>query len=115
MFKAFDAKSEYVDTHAKSGKEFDPLQVFSEAVAALEKNLVVKPDRRKLAETAIRGMLKQLDTQSEYFNAREFRELPTESIQESRGKRAGLGNEIRLDGVRVQVVAVLPGTSAERE
>src|SRR5262249_29047948 len=115
MFKAFDAKSEYVDTHTRSAKDFDPLQVFSEAVAALEKNLVVKPDRRKLAESAIRGMLKELDAQSEYFNAREFRELQTESIQESRGERAGLGTEIRLDGVRGQVVAVLPGTSAERE
>jgi len=120
MFKAFDARSEYVDTqgrldHAKSGKDFDPRQVFSEAVAALEKNLEVKPDRRKLTEAAIRGMLKDLDARSEYFDAREFLELQKESFQESRGERAGVGTEIRLDGGRVQVLAVLPGTPAERE
>lgn len=120
MFKAFDAKSEYVDTqgrldHAKSAKDFDPRQVFSEAVAALERSLDVKPDRRKLTEVAIRSMLKDLDPRSEYFDAREFLELQKDSFQESRGERAGVGTEIRLDGGRVQVLAVLPGTPAERE
>jgi carboxyl-terminal processing protease len=114
MFKAFDAKSGYVETpespdHTKSAKDFDALQVFREAVAALDKNLAVKPDRLKVTEAAIRGMLKHLDAQSEYLDRQEIIQL----LGRPRSELGGIGLHFRMDGGRVKVV--VPGAPAERE
>jgi len=92
---------------ANSSEAFDHLRVFREAIAELEKSSAVKLDYRKLVVAAVHAMLKELDARSEYMDPQAVGELWS-------GWTAGIGVEMRLEGGRVQVVAALPGTPAER-
>jgi carboxyl-terminal processing protease len=89
---------------------FELMQVFVDTFDEIDKNYVKDVDRRKLVESAIRGMLADLDPYSDYISPDELRRF-NESVDQEFG---GVGIQVRfLAGVRaIEVTTPLPGSPA---
>ncbi len=73
-------------------------------------NYVEPIDDAKLVNSAVNGVLRNLDPHSVYLDAQAFRELQGDS----RGEYGGLGLEVAIQETRVQVTAVFEGGPAAR-
>jgi carboxyl-terminal processing protease len=73
-------------------------------------NYVEPIDDAKLVNSAVNGVLRNLDPHSAYLDAQAFRELQGDS----RGEYGGLGLEVAIQEGRVQVTAVFEGGPAAR-
>jgi len=83
---------------------------FVDAVEQVESNYVRPVNRRELLESALRGMLQNLDPHSQYINESEFRSFK-KTIE---GHYAGIGIQVELDADtdRLRVIAPMVGTPA---
>jgi carboxyl-terminal processing protease len=84
--------------------------LFVDAVEKVEANYVRPVSRRELLETALEGMLQNLDPHSSYINTSEWRTMR----RQLEGKFGGVGIQVGVDqdSGRLRVIAPMVGTPA---
>ena len=84
--------------------------LFVDAVEKVETNYVRPVSRRELLESALEGMLQNLDPHSSYINTGEWRQFR----RQIEGKFGGIGIQVGLDeeNGRLRVIAPMVGTPA---
>ncbi len=84
--------------------------LFVDAVEKVETNYVRPVSRRELLESALEGMLQNLDPHSSYINTGEWRQFR----RQIEGKFGGIGIQVGLDNEtgRLRVIAPMVGTPA---
>ena len=89
---------------------FELMQVFVDTFDEIDQNYVKEVDRRKLVESAIRGMLADLDPYSDYISPEELTKF-NESVDQEFG---GVGIQVRFlrDARAIEVTTPLPGSPA---
>ena len=84
--------------------------LFVDAVEKVETNYVRPVSRRELLESALEGMLQNLDPHSSFINTGEWRQFR----RQIEGKFGGIGIQVGIDeeNGRLQVIAPMVGTPA---
>jgi carboxyl-terminal processing protease len=83
--------------------------VFAEAVEQVEANYVRPVSRKELLETALQGMLQNLDPHSQFINTSEWKAFK----RKIEGRFGGIGITVEMDATgRPRVVAPMVGTPA---
>jgi carboxyl-terminal processing protease len=84
--------------------------VFVDAVEQVEANYVRPVDRRELLESALKGMLQNLDPHSSYINTAEWKQFK----RQIEGRFGGIGIQVGMDpdASRLKVIAPMVGTPA---
>jgi len=88
----------------------DDLRVFTEVFEKIKNDYVEDRTDKELIESAISGMLSNLDPHSAYLNEDAFKELQVGTT----GRFGGLGIEISMEDGFVKVVAPIDDTPAQR-
>lgn len=86
------------------------LNDYREALSVIEDGYIGKPDLEKVNDSAMQGMLWQLDPHSSFFTREEYRKLNEDQASQFYG--IGVSILQHRDGVYVQ--SVIPGTPAEK-
>jgi carboxyl-terminal processing protease len=95
---------------AASSDTYRQLNLFGDIFEHVRAQYVEKPDDAKLIEAAINGMLSSLDPHSAFLDAKNFRNMQTQT----RGEFGGLGIEVTMEEGVVKVVSPMDGTPAAR-
>jgi carboxyl-terminal processing protease len=93
---------------ATSSDTYRQLSLFGDAFDRVRADHVDKPDDSKLVESAINGMLAELDPHSSYMDPRSFREMQVQT----RGEFGGVGIEVTMEDGLMKVVAPIDETPA---
>ncbi|MEE4251782.1 MAG: S41 family peptidase [Alcanivoracaceae bacterium] len=100
-----------LDAQAQSqGVPITELRVFAEVMERIRAAYIEDIDDRTLLESAIRGMLYELDPHSSYLTPSEFDDLQVTTT----GEFGGLGIEVTMENGFVKVVTPLDDTPASR-
>ncbi len=83
---------------------------YGQALEVIDANYVGAPDREKISESSIQGMLYTLDPHSSFFTRDEFRKLQEDQASEFYG--IGVSILQHRDGVYVQ--SIIPNTPADK-
>jgi carboxyl-terminal processing protease len=86
------------------------LNLFSEVFERVRADYVEEVTDEQLVESAINGMLSQLDPHSSYLNQKNFRDMQVQT----RGEFGGLGIEVTMENGLVKVVSPIDDTPAAR-
>ena len=100
---------ENTDKQAVHQLTLDELRTFTDVFNQARRNYVEPVDDRSLLDSAIRGMLAELDPHSSYLSPEEFEELD----DASRGRYSGIGISVRTSDLRIVVEAVINGSPAD--
>jgi carboxyl-terminal processing protease len=94
----------------KSDEYYELMKLFVDTFEQIERNYVKDVDRRQLMQSAIRGMVTQLDPYSNYISPEELKRFNQEIEQEF----GGIGIQVQEDpkSRRLMVMTPLPGTPA---
>jgi carboxyl-terminal processing protease len=95
---------------AASSETYRQLNLFGDIFEHVRAQYVEKPDDGKLIESAINGMLTSLDPHSAFLDAKNFRDMQTQT----RGEFGGLGIEVTMENGVVKVVSPMDGTPAAK-
>ncbi len=95
---------------AAGSDTYRQLNLFGDIFEHVRAQYVEKPDDAKLIESAINGMLTSLDPHSAFLDAKNFRDMQTQT----RGEFGGLGIEVTMEEGVVKVVSPMDGTPAAR-
>jgi carboxyl-terminal processing protease len=102
-----------IDGHQSSDKEqlaWEQARLFAEVLERVKRDYVEPVDDAVLLESAIRGMVSDLDAHSQYLDAREYRDIRISTT----GSYTGIGIEVdEVDGA-LQVVTPIAGSPAAR-
>ena len=96
------------DDAAKEREQYELMKLFVETFQQIEANYVREVYRRELMESAIRGMLMDLDQYSSFIPPREVGRF-NQMVEQEFG---GVGITVNLRGGRLIVVSPLPGSPA---
>jgi len=101
---ADDSKGEKPDEY------YELMKLFVDTFEQIERNYVKDVDRKQLMQSAIRGMVTQLDPYSNYISPDELKRFNQEVEQEF----GGIGIQVQIDPKtrRLMVMTPLPGTPA---
>ncbi len=100
-----------LDTQAASqGVPVEELRVFAEVMERIRGVYIDDVDDKTLLESAIRGMLYELDPHSSYLTPEEFSDLQVTTS----GEFGGLGIEVTLENGFVKVVSPIDDTPASK-
>lgn len=89
---------------------WEQARLFAEVMERIKQDYVEPIDDRELVESAIRGMVSDLDAHSEYLDADEYQDIRISTS----GSYSGVGLEVSEDSGRILVVAPIDGTPAFR-
>jgi carboxyl-terminal processing protease len=90
---------------------YDDLALFSSVLDLVRRNYVEPVDEHELLQSAVRGLLRELDPHSAFMNADAYQEMQVDT----RGEFHGLGIEITKEqGGFIEVVSPIDGTPASR-
>ncbi len=85
-------------------------RLFAEVMARVKRDYVESVDDDELLESAIRGMVGDLDAHSQYLDAEEYRDIRISTT----GSYSGIGIEVgQVDGV-IRVISPIAGSPAAR-
>jgi carboxyl-terminal processing protease len=89
---------------------WEQARLFAEVLERVKRDYVEPIDDAELLESAIRGMVADLDAHSQYLDAREYRDIRVSTT----GSYTGIGIEIDdVDG-KIQVITPIAGSPAAR-
>jgi carboxyl-terminal processing protease len=89
---------------------WEQARLFAEVLERVKRDYVEPIDDAELLESAIRGMVRDLDAHSQYLDAREYRDIRASTT----GSYTGLGIEIdEIDG-KIIVISPIAGSPAAR-
>lgn len=97
-------------SESELGLPLEELRAFAEVLDRIRSAYVDPVDDRTLLESAIRGMLSQLDPHSSYLDEEAYRNLQ----ESTRGEFGGIGIEVDHENGWVRVVAPMDDTPAQR-
>ena len=99
-------------TSAKAAAEdtYRQLNLFGDVFERVRADYVEVPDDSKLIESAINGMVIELDPHSSYMDPKSFRDMQVET----RGEFGGLGMEVTMEDGLIKVVAPIDETPAAK-
>lgn len=94
----------------KQDEYYELMKVFVDSFEQIERNYVKEVDRRELIESAIRGMIADLDQYSNYISPGDLDRF-TQSVEQEFG---GIGIQVQLqpETRQLMVMTPLPGTPA---
>ena len=95
---------------ATQGVPVTELRIFAEVLERIRAAYIEDVDDRQLLESAIRGMLYELDPHSSYLTPNEFDDLQVSTT----GEFGGLGIEVTMENGFLKVVTPLDDTPASR-
>ncbi len=95
---------------ASNSELYKQLDLFGEVFERVRTDYVDKPEDSSLVESAINGMLTNLDPHSSYMNAKSFRDMQVQT----RGEFGGLGIEVTMENGLVKVVSPIDDTPAAK-
>lgn len=98
------------DNDSNTLSTYKQIQQFNEVLFKLRDNYVDTLKIEKLIDTAIEGMLSELDPHTVYFQPEDFKDFTTNT----KGEFGGLGITISKRGKYITVVSPLEGTPAYR-
>ena len=87
----------------------DDLRTFTDVFNQVRRNYVEEVDDHTLLDAAIRGMLMELDPHSSYLPGSDYRDLE----DSSHGRYSGIGIDVKPEGGRIVVRAVINGSPAD--
>ena len=97
--------------HASSNDgSYRQLQVYSEVLSRVQQEYVEEPNIPKVTDGALHGLLESLDSNSSYMSADAYRAYKTHKTD----SKAGIGAVVSKRFGYADVVAVLPGSPAEK-
>ena len=85
-------------------------RLFAEVMDRIKAEYVEPIDDRVLVESAIRGMVADLDPHSQFLDEREYHDIRVSAT----GSYSGVGVEVTMDGNEVRVIAPFEGSPAAR-
>ncbi len=88
----------------------DSLRLLTEVIQRVRSEYVDPVDERRLVESAIRGLISELDPHSRYLDRDEFENIRINTS----GNYSGVGLDVRVEDGRIRVVTPLDGTPAAR-
>ena len=88
----------------------DDLRKFTEVFSRIKAAYVEEVDDRKLLESAIKGMLSDLDPHSTYLAPKDYEELE----ESTSGEFGGLGIEVGMENGFIKVIAPIDDTPAQQ-
>ena len=94
----------------KEGLAWEQARLFAEVLERVKRDYVEPIDDAVLLESAIRGMVNDLDAHSQYLDADEYRDIRISTT----GSYTGIGIEISEVGGAVTVVTPIAGSPAAR-
>jgi carboxyl-terminal processing protease len=97
-------------SNSEDANIYKKLKLFSEALFNVRQNYVEELDVDDLIDSAIKGMLDEVDPHTTYFTPDEFDKFSTDT----KGEFGGLGISIDKKGEYITVVAPIEGTPAYR-
>jgi len=89
---------------------YEQIQKFGDVLSAIQKAYIEETDTGKLTESAIVGMLNNLDPHSMYIPARQFERV----MEEFKGKFEGIGISFRIINDTITVIDPIPGGPSAR-
>jgi carboxyl-terminal processing protease len=95
---------------ASAADTYRSLNLFGDVFEKIRSDYVEKPSEQKLIESAINGMLSNLDPHSSYMDPKSFRDMQVQT----RGEFGGLGIEVTQEDGVVKVVTPIDDTPASR-
>jgi carboxyl-terminal processing protease len=95
---------------AASSDTYQQLSLFGDVFDQVRAEYVDKPDDSKLIESAINGMLAELDPHSDYIDSNSFGEMQVQA----RGEFGGVGLEVTMEDGLIKVVAPIDDTPAAK-
>lgn len=95
---------------ASPSETYRSLNLFGDVFEKVRSDYVERPNDQKLIETAINGMLTNLDPHSSYMDPKSFRDMQVQT----RGEFGGLGIEVTQEEGIVKVVTPIDDTPASR-
>src|SRR4051812_33771341 len=95
---------------AAPSETYRQLSHFGDVFEKVRTKYVERPDKAKLIERAINGMLTSLDPHSAYMGPNEFKEMQAET----HGEFGGLGVEVTMEEGLIKVMAPIDDTPAAR-
>jgi carboxyl-terminal processing protease len=108
---SFVVVGEWGGVHASSNDgSYRQLQVYSEVLSRVRSEYVEEPNLPKVTDGALHGLLESLDSNSSYLSAEAYK---TFKARKADGK-AGIGAVVSKRYGYAAVVAVLPGSPAEK-
>jgi carboxyl-terminal processing protease len=94
----------------EAAETYRQLELFGQVYDIVRRDYVDRPDDIKLIESAINGMVSELDPHSNYMDANNLRDMQAETS----GQFGGLGMQVTMKDGLVKVVAPLDDTPASR-
>jgi len=95
---------------SKEQLAWDQARLFAEVLDRVKQDYVEPLDDAVLLESAIRGMVSDLDAHSQYLDAGEYRDIRISTT----GSYTGIGIEIDRTGDRIRVITPIAGSPAAR-
>ena len=89
---------------------WEQARLFAEVMQRVKRDYVEPIDDAELLESAIRGMVSDLDAHSQYLDADEYRDIRISTT----GSYTGIGVEVNEKDGRIQVVTPMAGSPAAR-
>ena len=89
---------------------WDDARLLAEVLERVKEEYVEAVDDSVLMESAVRGMVTDLDPHSQFLDINEYEEIRISTV----GNYSGVGLEVHMEGGIVSVVAPIEGTPAER-
>jgi carboxyl-terminal processing protease len=89
---------------------WDDVRLLTEVLERVKQDYVEPVDDHRLLESAVRGMVTDLDPHSQFLDADEYEEIRISTS----GNYSGVGLEVNMRGGKVIVVAPIEGTPADK-
>ena len=96
------------EVNADTKEVYKNIELFTEVLRQIQKNYVEPKDPQELINSAIRGMVRDLDPHSSFMTKDEHQEL----MLETKGSFTGIGVEITIKDHVLTVVSPIEGTPA---
>jgi carboxyl-terminal processing protease len=100
----------FTKARAASADTYRQLTLFGDIFEHVRAQYVEKVEDSKLIEAAINGMLSSLDPHSQFLDAKNFKDMQTQT----RGEFGGLGIEVTMEDGLVKVMSPIDNTPAAR-
>jgi carboxyl-terminal processing protease len=89
---------------------WEDARLFAEVMERVKRDYVEPVDDRELLDSAIRGMVSNLDAHSQFLDADEYEDIRISTT----GSYSGIGLEVSTDDGEILIVAPIDGTPAQR-
>lgn len=113
MGLGLSAGSSYLRIPAASGSTeltWEQARLFAEVMERVKRDYVEPVDDSELLDSAIRGMVANLDAHSQFLNADEYEDIRISTT----GSYSGVGLEVSTANGEILIVAPIDGTPAQR-